>query len=233
MSTTTRVLFVLAILFAVAVHAHEWRHLSTVHDGHGLMSANTVELDGVAYRNVSAGSQPGGVFSGTSGDLANSAGFLQAVDIKRPDLDTDGDGVIDELSTDNDGDGLLDIEEVEGSEFDPVTPTLVNDPDSDGDGASDNDEVLPGTNPRDPNSLFEITDITSVGADAEVTWNARGNKERVYVVRAIDDSYEDPLPIVIWSNAVVGGIAPWYETPAVVTNPTVGTRFFAVEVMMP
>ena len=232
MSTTTRELFVLAILFAVAVHAHEWRHLSTVHDGHGLMSANTVEMDGVAYRNVSAGSQPGGVFSGTSGDLANHAGFLQAVDIKRPNLDTDGDGVIDELSTDNDGDGLLDIEEVEGSEFDPVTPTLVNDADTDDDGAADDHEALAGTNPWDPDAFLRITSIETEAGEVVLGWRARGG--RLYSVLSADESHTYPFPDVEDTFVVQGGAAPWFETTGHYTSATpVEVKTYGVEVVVP
>jgi len=143
--------------------AQDYRHLATVHDGSGVMSTNTVNLGGVDYRHVSAAGQPGGIQTSTNGTLVNHAGFLQAADIKKPSLDTDGDGVIDELDTDNDGDRLSDAQEVEGSGFNPITETLVNNPDTDGDLVPDGDEAGAGTDPTDDSMFLQITDIKTQG----------------------------------------------------------------------
>ncbi len=219
-------------LFAITVHAQEWRHLSTVHDGSGVMSDNTVELDGVAYRHVSAGGQPGGVFSSAGGDMVNNAGFLQAVDIKRPDQDTDSDGVIDELDLDNDGDGLPDLTEVEGSAFDPTTPTLVNVADTDGDGIPDHDESVAGTDPTDEDAFLQITSIESESGEVVLSWTARDGKQ--YRVLSADGSHTYPFPDEAGSVTAVGGDAPWYETTGHFTNEApVEVRTYAVEVVVP
>ncbi len=62
---------------------------------------------------------------------------------------------------------------------------------------------------------------------------ARRNDERIYVVRAIDDSYDGTPGTVIWSNTVAGGSSPWYATTETIADPTTGARFYAVEVIMP
>ncbi|MBU1909513.1 MAG: thrombospondin type 3 repeat-containing protein, partial [Verrucomicrobia bacterium] len=183
----------LAVLGGIPVCQAQYRQLSTVHDGSGTMSTNTVLLSGVDYRHVSAAGQPGGIFTSTNGTLVNYAGFLQAVDIKRPDLDTDGDGVIDELSTDNDGDTLTDQEEVEGSEFDPATVTLVNNPDTDGDSVPDGEESTAGTDPTDEDAFLQITAFRDAGGDKVLWWTARDGKQ--YSILSADGNHTYPTNV--------------------------------------
>ncbi len=157
-----------AVIFVLQASAQDWRHLSTVQDGDGSMSTNTVIVDGIAYTNVSAGSQPGGIHTSSSNEWINHAGFLQAVDIKRPGLDLDGDGVIDELDADNDNDRLSDADEVSGSQFDPSAVTDVNNPDTDGDSMIDGFEYIAGSDPTDDQSYFYVTGIAVTnGIDVE------------------------------------------------------------------
>ena len=216
-------------LWAVAAQAQNYRHLSTVHDGSGVMSDNTIELDGVAYRQISAAGQAGGIFTGAGGDWIHHAGFLQAVDIKRWGLDTDGDGVIDELDRDNDGDGLADADEVDGSGFDPTTPTLVNHPDSDDDGIPDGDEATAGSNPTDKNSFLHILAIQSLDAGKVLTWTARDGKQ--YRILSADGSHAYPTNLEGTVTAQ-GGVPPWFETDGGFTNAGVtGAKTYGVQVL--
>ncbi|MBP7829545.1 MAG: hypothetical protein KA248_06470 [Kiritimatiellae bacterium] len=215
------------VLAGTASFAQEYRHLSTVQDGNGSMSTNTVTLGGVAYTNVSAGAQPGGIQISTNGDWKNYAGFLQAVDIKRPGQDTDGDGVIDELSLDNDGDTLTDLEEIEGSSFNPATATEVNDADTDGDDVPDGHEALAETDPTDDEANLRILKITQAGGQKEVTYTARSGKN--YNIRGWDGSYAYPTNVVD-TDQEFGGAGAWevrtnVYTDAVATN----ARHYAIE----
>lgn len=194
---------------------------------------------GGTYTQIAAGAQPGGIgvsYEGGSanyaGGMINRAGFLNTF-VLRPDIDTNGNGLADELDPDNDADGLWDHWEISGEKFLPNTPTHPNLIDSDGNGTSDFDEMIAGTNPNDPASAFVIVNIEADPGTQEITWQARGNNERIYVVRAIDESYDDTPATVIWSNTVAGGNAPWYDTDATVTDVSGNSRFYAIEVIKP
>jgi len=194
---------------------------------------------GGAYTHIGAGAQPGGIgvsYEGGSANYAggtiNRAGFLNTF-VMFPDRDTNGNGLPDELDPDNDGDGLWDHWEVTGEKFNPVTPTNPNLVDSDNNGISDFAEMIAGTNPNDIDAGFVIIDVENTGGQREVTWTARGNHERIYVVRALDNSFDGTPSTVVWSNTVAGGVAPWYATTATLADPAATSRFFAVQVIKP
>jgi len=209
-----------------AGRAYAFTNASAVLDGAGQWTS------GGTYSNISAVAQPGGIIVSRGGTYENFAGFLGTF-ILRPGLDTDGDGIPDELDNDNDGDTILDHEERDGSAFDPATATDINDPDSDNDGVDDDDEAAAGTNPTDENSLLEITDLVFSNDTTFVTWKARSNK--TYVVHAYNEDLTDPHAVfVLLTNTVLGGNAPWYEVIHTVSDESASaetTRFYRVEAL--
>ena len=218
----------MCFMLVTAVRAQAYRHISTVADGAGGMSTNTINLSGVYYTNLIAAAQPGGVATSTNGAWTNYAGFLQAVDIKQPATDTDGDGVPDELESDNDADGLADADEIAGAEFEPATATEVNIADTDGDGTSDGDEALAGTDPTNATAFLQITAIrVTNSADIAVAWIARSNK--TYNVWA-DSNLVDGFTLsgTAGTNVLAVGpaAAPWY----VMTNVFVSTNALATNI---
>lgn len=215
------------ILFPAA-YAQTYHHISAVADGAGGMSTNTVNISGVDYTNLSAVAQSGGVTISTNGAWTNYAGFLQASDIKRSGLDTDGDGVPDEIESDNDADGLADADEITGMGFDPPTATGINVADTDGDGASDGAEALAGTNPTNATAFLRITSIrVTNSADIAVAWVARSNKSyNVWADTNLADGFT--LSGTAGTNVLAVGpaSAPWY----VMTNVSVSTNALATNI---
>ncbi|HBA86139.1 MAG TPA: hypothetical protein DCZ95_18815 [Verrucomicrobia bacterium] len=216
--------------------AQTYRNLSTVQDGSGVMSTNAVILsDGRAYTNVSASGQPGGVAisSNPSAGLTNYAGFLQAVDIKRPDL-RDRYGNPYELTPDNDADGLSDLTEVTGTNFNPVTATDVNQADTDNDGVSDWAESVAGTNPTNSDAFLEILAFNRSGTDKVLQWSARDGKS--YRIRYSETvGFQSPTNIL--GTSVVNDLtapAPWYPTVGSYTNAGLySNRYYVIEVIQP
>lgn len=196
----------------------------SVLDGSGTLSS------GGTYTNISAAGQPGGISTSDGGTYVNQAGFLNTFFIKGG-LDTDGDGILDEADLDNDNDDLRDATEIAGSAFSPATGSGVNLSDTDGDGMNDGRESLDGSDPTDASATFELVQIASTGAVGSVTWLARGNNEKTYVVKASSRSYAQPSQ-VIFSNTVAGGTAPWYQvTNTFSDGVTTNGRYYSVEVV--
>jgi hypothetical protein len=113
------------------------------------------------------------------------------------DVDTDGDGIPDWWTrayfnhpTGQGADGSL----------------AGNDPD--GDGFTNLQEFLAGTDPTDPNSAFRITNISVVGNDIAVTWTARANKTNQ-----------------LQSSSIVGSNATWLSVGPL----TIGTGSSATQ----
>lgn len=194
-----------------------------------LDSAGT-RSSGSGYTNHSAVGQPGGIAESTGGSLVNQAGFLQTY-ILKPGLDTDHDGQPDELDRDNDNDDLADPVEIAGTGFDPIAPTLLNLADTDGDGQLDGWEATAGTDPNNLDSVLKLVAISNAPAGRGVAWMARGNNQRIYVVRATSEARQ-PYSTVIFSNTVSGGSAPWFAVTNAVIDPGASNQqFYAVEVV--
>ena len=185
---------------------------------------------GGGYTHQGSGGQSGGIQETTGGSLVNQAGFLQTFTLKSG-LDTDGDGLADELDRDNDNDGLADTAEIAGSSFSPNVPTLVNLADTDGDGQLDGWEAAAGTDPSNLDSLLKLVAISNAPSGRGVAWMARGNNQKTYVVRATTDPRQT-YSAVIFSNTVPGGSAPWFAVTNAITAPAAPDRqFYAVEVV--
>lgn len=180
---TMKAVFSYFLLCSLPVMA-QYAHVSTCLDGAGDRSS------GGSYTNISAVAQPGGTAVSTSGDgtMVNYAGFLNTFSLQ-PGLDTDGDGLENEVDADNDSDGLFDIAEVEGSSFDPATGSNPNLADTDGDGITDYGEAVAGTNPDNSTSLLHIVSIADNAGDKEITYIAREGK--TYRIRATEGTFPE------------------------------------------
>lgn len=211
------------LLASGAISFGQYANKSSVLDGSGAFSS------GGTVTNISAAGQPGGIAVASGGGYVNQAGFLNTFFLK-PTLDTDGDGILDELDADNDNDGLADVLEIDGTGFAPGSPTLVNNADSDSDGASDGAEAVAGTDPNDSNAQLIITSIDNDAGVNLVAWVARGNNERTYLLRTTPDARQ-PYGHVIFSNTVAGGTFPWYVVTNVVGDAAASNALlYAVEV---
>lgn len=120
----------------------------------------------------------------TSVNRLNSSGFLLAIE----EGDNDGDGLPDDVDPDDDNDGLSDLDEllVHGSH-----PYRL---DSDGDGQTDPEEVVAGTDPGDGLDVFRITDLRMLTGTngVVVVWDSR--TDRVYRIES------QPALGGAWSN---------------------------------
>ncbi|MCH7643844.1 MAG: hypothetical protein IH974_03330 [Myxococcales bacterium] len=114
---------------------------------------------------VSVGQSEAVGFSGSTLNLTTSAaGFWPIVPGELPNLDVDGDQSQGFLDDDDDGDGLLDIFETNTGTFQSPTDTGTDpiNPDTDGDGFSDGEEVAAGSNPNDPASTPTSTEVPAL-----------------------------------------------------------------------
>jgi hypothetical protein len=221
MKTTIALLSLL--LAGVAGAFAQYTNKSSMLDGSGTLSSSG------SFTNLSAAGQPGGIAGSTGSGWVNQAGFLNTFS-RQPGLDTDGDGLADELDPDNDNDGLADAAEIGGFGFNPATPTLVNLADTDGDGQLDGWEAVAGTDPTDKHALLVFVAISNTPAGRSVAWLARGNNQKTYVVRATGDA-RLPYSAVVFSNTVAGGSAPWFAVTGALTHASSSnTQFYAVEV---
>ncbi|HIE11628.1 MAG TPA: hypothetical protein EYP62_08440 [Kiritimatiellae bacterium] len=227
MRVPATVAWVLCLVTAGVVTGQDYSNTSSVVDGMGRSSA------GGGYTNLSAGAQPSAITEVHAGSMGNQQGFLNTF-FFRSDLDTDADGLPDEADPDNDDDTLIDQVEIEGGAFDPVTPTDLNNYDTDGDGISDGGEAVAATDPSDPAAYLHIVDIYRTASNVHIFYLARGGtvSGKVYHVRAAGSGEDMPGEIVATNVTPAGGTAPWY----VVTNEHIDTLadsnlFYGVEAL--
>ena len=95
--------------------------------------------------------------------------------------------------------------------------------DTDGDGATDLQEFLAGTDPTNANSVFRVLTVTPAGGGAKtLLWS--GNPARSY--RA---EFKDDLTVATWT--VLSGTISWNGTTASLPDPTAGSatnRYYRV-----
>lgn len=201
-----------ALLCALPSFAQTYRNASSVQDAAG--SRTTA----ASFTNVCAIGQPGGVaVASGSGGMLNYAGFLNTF-VMRAALDTDGDGLADEIDPDNDNDELADLTELAGDAFNPATTTDVNKGDSDGDGASDGAEAAAGTDPRSAAARFAIVSVAETAGGTVVGWMARSGT--TYRVRHEDTGIGGFTGWLARVRAGGPAAAPWYATTNYYTDTT-------------
>ncbi len=102
---------------------------------------------------------------------------------------------------------------------------------ADGDGTSDREESVAGTDPTDIDALLKIASISATSTQATILWRARSGVQ--YEIRAADPSVTNAYSS-LGSTNTVGGSAPWF----VVTNSFTDTgdlsadrRFYVIRVV--
>lgn len=130
---------------------------------------------GSVVRCISSVGQPvGGGFLSSASHLARSGMLFSP--LLDPSRDADANGVPDEDSPDDDSDGLADLVEILGTSFSPATATDSLRRDTDGDGISDRNESVAGTDPLDPTALLRILAVGGTPAGLRLEWSARGGR---------------------------------------------------------
>jgi len=110
-------------------------------------------------------------------------GFLGGIAL-RPNLDTDADGLCDEVDPDNDGDDAWDL-----------------------------DELTMQTNPMDASSVLKIVDMVIGGGQIVLYWQAReGAEYQIYRGDSATNGTPTLVPGTI--TAPGPGSPPWYEVQA-------------------
>ena len=156
------------------------------------------------------------VFTNAVTDAQLEIDFLQVTDHARSsgiqvrkiaDLDTDSDGIPDWWM-------LAYFNHPTGQDADN---SMANE-DADGDGISNLQEFLAGTDPTDPNSVFRITNISITGNDVHVTWTTQPNK-----TNQLESSITGPDTNATWLSVgafTIGTGSPVTQTDfGAATNP--------------
>ncbi|HMP75129.1 MAG TPA: hypothetical protein PKE12_02420 [Kiritimatiellia bacterium] len=139
-------------------------------------------LSSASYTSETAGAQgqPIGLLADTTNvwtrNIFNFAGFFHPGDDDLA-MDTSGNGIPDAVDPDMDGDGISNVDELLGIWF----GGLATDPrraDTDGNGSSDHEEWMAGTNPTDADSQFRITRVIYNSAtDVRIRFRSVGGRQ--------------------------------------------------------
>jgi hypothetical protein len=158
----------------------------------------------------------GYVWSGNVGwiSLSNALAFVQTIKLE-PGADTDGDGLPDAWELEHFGDLV----------------TADGTSDYDGDGATDLQEYLAGTDPRQAGSNLHVTSFArgAAGASLNLSWQSR--PDRQYRIMSCTGLF----PTAAWADVGVGLISP---DPSGTTSQSIrvpgGTsRFYRIEAINP
>lgn len=171
------------------------------------------ENSGDPHVNLLTGTFGGSVFSANCGWISLSNLFAQVqTDYLLPGADTDGDGLPDAW---------------ELTHFGTITGGPNND--ADGDGATDLQEYLTGTDPNNPASALVITGYTTTpgGTSATLTWQTV--MTRNYVIEQTMN-----LNPPLWFDSGLGVIPPAGPTTTdMFTQPNAPARFLRVRAVNP
>jgi hypothetical protein len=135
---------------------------------------------------------------------------------------------------DIDGDGMTDRWE-DRNGFDKTDPTDAGE-DADGDNSTNYEEFVAGTDPRDPASVFAITNIErheSSSMTVSITWNSVEGK--YYAVYYSDDEYGSSMDWTVAEDMIIAsgtGENTWTDNGTMTTpDPQeVSERYYKVEV---
>ena len=169
------------------------------------------ENNGDPHVDLLTGKFGGSVYSANCGWISlNNASALVQTDELLPGLDSDGDGLPDAWELTHFG-----------------TLSFGPNDDTDGDGATNLQEYLAGTDPNDPASVLAITSYTTAPGGTATTLTWRSVMTRNYVI-------EQSLDLKSWFDSGLGLIAPaGPATTEAFPHPYSPSRFFRVHAVNP
>lgn len=160
----------LATIGVAGVAAADLTSASYTLRGSHVSAGATATLSSASFLGTAASGQGEAVgFTGSAASLETSvAGFMPILAGSLPSLDSDGDGIAFFLDDDDDGDQVLDIFETNSGLFASASDTGTDslDPDTDGDGFDDGEEVAAGSDPTNPASTPGTVQVPTLGGHA-------------------------------------------------------------------